>query len=296
MPRGKPGTFTRCSVDDCGDNAVGQGLCRKHYTRWWVHGDASVVVDRSRGACTIDGCERLHKARGLCQTHYRRFQRHGDTEAVLRAHRSGSPEDRFWAQVDQQGPIPPHRPELGRCWVWTGYINRYGYGEIAVDQRSVHAHAWGYQRFVGPIQYGLEPDHLCRNRPCVRFDHLEPVTHAENVRRGERASRTHCVQGHPYDEANTAHQKDGSRICVACRREKSNARYVRRREAAGLPYVPRGASKRRPLKTHCPRGHPYEEGNVYHTASGVRLCIACNKERYRRYTEKRTRIAATQEV
>ncbi|MBU6428993.1 MAG: hypothetical protein KGR26_08285, partial [Cyanobacteria bacterium REEB65] len=25
----------------------------------------------------------------------------------------------FWAQVDKDGPIPSHRPDLGPCWIWT---------------------------------------------------------------------------------------------------------------------------------------------------------------------------------
>jgi len=42
---------------------------------------------------------------------------------------------------------------------------------------------------VGPIPDGLHLDHLCANPPCVRPDHLEPVTQAENNRRA--AQRRH---------------------------------------------------------------------------------------------------------
>lgn len=286
MPAGKPGTFTRCTVDDCEGKSVGRGLCRKHYTRWRMHGDASVVIDQSRGVCTVEGCERPHKALGLCPAHYRRLRRHGDTETVLRAHRSGSPEDRFWAQVDQHGPIPSHRPDLGRCWIWTGYINPYGYGEIAIDQRSVHAHSWGHRRFVGPMPEGTEPDHLCRVRHCVRFDHLDPVTHAENCARGARGMRMCCPKGHPFDAENTYYTKLGARVCKTCRREQANLRYQRRQESAG-----RVVGQRQ--QTHCRQGHPLEEGNVYHTASGVRICIACNKAKYRRSAERKRMTSAT---
>jgi len=41
-----------------------------------------------------------------------------------------------------------------------------------------------YEYFKGPVPDGLELDHLCRVRSCCNPDHLEPVTHKENIRRG----------------------------------------------------------------------------------------------------------------
>jgi hypothetical protein len=50
--------------------------------------------------------------------------------------------------------------------------------------RLVHRLAW--EIVVGPIEPGLEIDHLCRNRVCLNPAHLEPVTKEENVRRGSQ--------------------------------------------------------------------------------------------------------------
>jgi len=69
------------------------------------------------------------------------------------------------------------------CWNWQLYVDDRGYGRCKKDR----AHREYYRRHVGPIPEGTELDHLCRNKRCVNPDHLEPVTHAENVRRGQRA-------------------------------------------------------------------------------------------------------------
>jgi hypothetical protein len=38
------------------------------------------------------------------------------------------------------------------------------------------------------------------------------------------ADRTHCPQGHPYDEENTRVRKNGSRDCRACHRERARSK------------------------------------------------------------------------
>lgn len=66
-------------------------------------------------------------------------------------------------------------------------------------------------------------------RACVNPDHLEPVTAWENQRRGGtfvvvNKAKTHCPQGHAYDEENTRWY-EGRRYCRACARDT----YLRRK-------------------------------------------------------------------
>lgn len=70
------------------------------------------------------------------------------------------------------------------CWLYP-QTDRLGYGVVkAPGGKNVGAHRVVYESLVGPVPDGLELDHLCAVRNCVNPAHLEPVTHAENVRRG----------------------------------------------------------------------------------------------------------------
>lgn len=90
---------------------------------------------------------------------------------------------RFFARIST-GPLPEHNPHLGPCWIWTGAHDGRGYGQIWHKGRSQGAYLVGYRDVAClPVPEGMELDHLCRVRACVRFDHLEPVTAKENARR-----------------------------------------------------------------------------------------------------------------
>ena len=128
--------------------------------------------------------------------------------------RHKSTAERFWAKVDIC------EWDSHSCWVWTGAHMNKGYGTFSIDGRNVRVHRWVYEQLVGLIPTGLVLDHLCRRRDCVNPAHLEPVTNAENVRRGEPAQRTHCPKGHPYAGSNLLIKKrvDGRtyRACRVC--------------------------------------------------------------------------------
>lgn len=141
--------------------------------------------------------------------------------------------DRFWEKVNMVGPVPEHRPDLGPCWIWTGAHAKRGYGLFWHSGRMRWAYRWLYLTVVGVVPEGLELDHVCRTPACVRPDHLEPVTHAENMRRGSTATKTHCAQGHEFTESNTYRAPSGRRRdCRTCMRDRVLRHSARKRTAA----------------------------------------------------------------
>lgn len=185
----------------------------------------------ARGVCIVPDCGKPHSGRGYCETHYKRWQKRG-TVALPAV---PSPEDRFWAKVDRNGPISEYRSDLGPCWIWTASVYQVsGYGQFSpIRGAKVVAHRFAYELLVGSVPEGLELDHLCRVRACVNPAHLEPVTHRENVRRGvspmaEQHRQTTCIHGHPFDDENT-YIRPGTqdRQCRTCRQLADRTRQPR---------------------------------------------------------------------
>lgn len=127
----------------------------------------------------------------------------------------------------------------GECWIWKRN-KRDGYGRLKHNGALANAHRVAYELWVGPIPEELQIDHLCRNRACINPAHLEPVTHAENMRRGATKGGalgpppvTHCKHGHEFTPENTgwcAGDREGQRYCRKCAARRTRDYYWRNRE------------------------------------------------------------------
>ena len=133
---------------------------------------------------------------------------------------------RFWAKVTKR--------EDGH-WIWSGATSSEGrYGAATLGGRVQPAHRVAWRLCIGEVPDGADLDHLCRVTLCVNPEHLEPVTHRENVMRGkalaaENAVKTHCKRGHEFTPETTRITNTGGRQCMACARSEDGR--ARQREA-----------------------------------------------------------------
>jgi hypothetical protein len=131
----------------------------------------------------------------------------------------------------------------GECHISTYSRIPQGYAQIGWQEddgtrRGTVAHRAAWTHYVGrQIPEGIEIDHIdsCRNRPCVRREHLRELDALDNARRNGRGRDFPvgwlCKSNHPSSEQmqiKRKNKKGETRMgwtCKACTRE-SQAKYT----------------------------------------------------------------------
>ena len=91
------------------------------------------------------------------------------------------------------------------CHLWEGKVDKDGYP----------TNGWG-RAYSKPAPKGMEWDHVCRRKRCMR--HLELVTKTENLKRMSRKYRWRsikCHNGHEY-YSNSRITPEGGKVCLVC--------------------------------------------------------------------------------
>ena len=115
------------------------------------------------------------------------------------------------------------------CWELDGAtLGTNGYTIFYETNGHRFAFEW-FHGYVPPKETGLELDHLCHNRWCVNPDHLEAVSHLENVRRGVKGQGK-CKNGHDLTPENIHIRKRSNgrsevRRCKQCENAYQSAKH-----------------------------------------------------------------------
>ncbi len=125
--------------------------------------------------------------------------------------------------------------ENGDCWESTYSVGSHGYAQIGWEDDGIrfgttaHRAAWVFHK--GQIPIGKTVDHECKNRRCVRIDHLRLLENLDNARRqfGQDWPMDQCKHGHPHDEYWHVNASGG--YCRACNKIWQ-ARYRAKKKAA----------------------------------------------------------------
>lgn len=123
------------------------------------------------------------------------------------------------------------------CWQWATPQKEHDGIRVWNGERDVMAHRTFYEELMFPIKPGMVLIWLCENERCCNPEHLRPISRSAALKRSNagrnvairQLAKTHCPQGHAYDEANTLRAYN-RRACRACIKAKSAARYRRKKE------------------------------------------------------------------
>jgi alpha-tubulin suppressor-like RCC1 family protein len=192
-----------CGVEGCDRPHNARGWCKMHYKRWLANGDvgpAGLLRGPDREGCEVDGCAKPHEAHGYCILHYTRWKKYGDPL-------KGAKPDRPLTIGGIHQRMRRMFPKAGRC--------EYCGGRGRTDYASI-GHVYTEDR--------MDWFELCPR--CHQWFDGKPAGMASGAK---RLAKTHCKNGHPWDEANTDVRPRGRR-CRACAREEERRR--RERKAA----------------------------------------------------------------
>lgn len=169
-------------------------------------------------ACVFLECGRASIARNLCVGHWKQW-RLGKQLTTLRHKRPNNtpPEIRYYEKECPRSDLK------SPCHIFAGNITNKGYGRTSIKKKHILVHVYVWLKHHGMITDGKEIDHQCHVRSCCNINHLREVTHqvnmtenCEGMRWQQMKAKTHCAQGHPFDEGNTYRNKN-KRFCRKCR-------------------------------------------------------------------------------
>lgn len=133
------------------------------------------------GPCAVHGCAGSSLSKGLCNKHYLRFAKYGQVDLPT---------------PDPRAYLSKNSAKVGECVVWKKKANKGGYGIASFGGRNRPAHVLSWVVANGTeVPDGMQINHRCHNRACIRPEHLYAGTQKENVADMLAAGRDNYARG-----------------------------------------------------------------------------------------------------
>lgn len=145
--------------------------------------------------CAFKDCANPAYCRGFCTKHYTRWRMHGDPSIVKPSHGPVDP----WSHIPQGDP--------DECWEWTGTVNKDGYGQFRLNEKTWIAPRWVLTQKVGPLKPGEVTRHDCDNPLCCNPSHLRRGAPRDNTR--DMVNRNRHISGDRHWTKRDATQVQG---------------------------------------------------------------------------------------
>lgn len=134
--------------------------------------------------------------------------------------------DKFWSRVDKSG----------ECWVWTRYVNIFGYGQVSGFGKGLGtAHRVSYFLKHGPIPTGAHICHSCNVARCCNDAHLYAGNPLTNSWDRVLAGRSNYSAGAKERDRSKLPRSDAARASAeTCRALRMRCGMTQREVAAAL--------------------------------------------------------------
>lgn len=195
-------TDNTCTTPGCTRSVQARKLCSRHYSIWYKQGKSRDEY-RPRYAITCTTCGATHqstrKGGKYCSLTCRDLARKAAPRKPKQV-RYEQPKLPLHLAKDRRGPLRRAIEDAGDimpeveartvttptgCWEWQGRRDSDGYPTYRYrrggQQVEVAMHRAVLEAKHGKKLGSQAAHHKCANRICVNPDHLQPVTHRENI-------------------------------------------------------------------------------------------------------------------
>lgn len=124
-------------------------------------------------------------------------------------------------------------PAESECWLWTGGMDKDGYGQTHYCGKNVRTHRVAWLLRNGVIPDAMVVMHTCDTPACINPDHLKLGTNQENTEDKMQKKRHRVASGDDHYLRKNPSQRAGDK-CPSSKLNESAVRAILQKLANGM--------------------------------------------------------------